>query len=60
MNGIPRYVPGFDGPTGFPSLIDALLRTGFDASGAAGVLGGNALRVLKETLPGPSASGRTS
>ncbi|GAB5906301.1 MULTISPECIES: dipeptidase [Mycobacteroides] len=60
MNGIPRYVPGFDGPTGFPSLIDALLRTGFDASGAAGVLGGNALRVLKEALPGPSASGRTS
>lgn len=59
MNGIPRYVPGFDGPTGFPSLIDALLRTGFDASEATGILGGNALRVLKQTLPGPPGSART-
>lgn len=53
MNGIPGYAKGFDGPTGFPSLIDALLRTGFDASEVSGILGDNALRVLKAALPGP-------
>ncbi|ORB56254.1 dipeptidase [Mycobacteroides saopaulense] len=52
MNGIPGYAQGFDGPTGFPSLIEALLRAGFDAAEASGIVGDNALRVLKTALPG--------
>ncbi|WP_457149869.1 dipeptidase [Mycobacteroides abscessus] len=52
MNGIPGYAKGFDGPTGFPTLVEALLHTGFDTAEVTAILGGNAQRVLKEALPG--------
>lgn len=52
MNGIPGYAKGFDGPTGFPMLVEALLHTGFDTAEVTAILGGNAQRVLKEALPG--------
>ncbi|WP_109549548.1 dipeptidase [Mycobacteroides chelonae] len=50
MNGVTGYVPGFDGAKDFPSLAAALLRIGFDTGEVTGILGGNALRVLRTVL----------
>lgn len=50
MNGVTGYVRGFDGAKDFPSLAAALLRIGFDPGEVTGILGGNALRVLKTVL----------
>ncbi|WP_078354009.1 dipeptidase [Mycobacteroides chelonae] len=57
MNGVPSYVHGFDGAKDFPSLAAALLLIGFDPGEVTGILGGNALRVLKTVLA-PGRNGK--
>jgi microsomal dipeptidase-like Zn-dependent dipeptidase len=46
MNGVPGVMAGFGDETDLPKLTGALLDGGFDDREVAGVLGGNALRVL--------------
>jgi membrane dipeptidase len=47
MNGVPGVMAGFGGATDLPKLTDALLDGGFDHREIEGILGGNALRVLR-------------
>lgn len=42
--------------TGLPLLTAALLEEGFDDEEVRAIMGGNVVRVLRETLPGPSGS----
>ena len=48
MNGIPGVMAGFRGVTDLPKVTCALLDAGFDRREVEGVLGGNALRVLRQ------------
>ncbi|MFG1797708.1 dipeptidase [Nocardia sp. NPDC049149] len=50
MNGVIGYLDGFGGPRDLPMLATALTHTGFDAAEVRGILGDNALRVLKTVL----------
>jgi microsomal dipeptidase-like Zn-dependent dipeptidase len=47
MNGVPGVMAGFDGETDLPKLTAGLLGGGFGAGEVEGILGANALRVLK-------------
>jgi microsomal dipeptidase-like Zn-dependent dipeptidase len=47
MNGVPGVMAGFDGETDLPKLTAALLDDGFDDGEVEGILGANALRVLR-------------
>ncbi|WP_433662292.1 dipeptidase [Nocardia sp. CA-128927] len=63
MNGVIGYLDGLKGPRDFPNLAAALSHIGFDAAEVRGILGDNALRVLKtallqnDRLPAPTSSG---
>ncbi len=46
-NGVPGVMAGFGGPADLVTLTSALLDAGFDAREVEGVLGANALRVLR-------------
>uniref|UniRef100_UPI0019551155 dipeptidase n=1 Tax=Mycolicibacterium llatzerense TaxID=280871 RepID=UPI0019551155 len=59
MNGVTSYAHGFGGAKDFPALTAALLRIGFDRAEVTGILGGNALRVLKTVLAPSRADKRT-
>lgn len=48
MNGVPGVMAGFSGETDLPRVTCALLDAGFGHSEVAGILGGNALRVLRD------------
>ncbi|HEY5821000.1 MAG TPA: membrane dipeptidase [Propionibacteriaceae bacterium] len=48
MNGVPGVMAGFGGEPDLPRITRALLETGFDDTEVAGILGGNALRVLRQ------------
>ncbi|HZC73185.1 MAG TPA: membrane dipeptidase [Jatrophihabitans sp.] len=48
MNGVPGVMAGFGGETDLPKLTAALLDGGFGEREVEEILGGNALRVLKE------------
>lgn len=48
LNGVPGAMAGFDGPADLPKVTAALLGAGFDAQEVRGVLGQNALRVLRQ------------
>ncbi|WP_107660344.1 dipeptidase [Nocardia suismassiliense] len=50
MNGVTGYIDGYDGPRCFPTLAPVLATAGFDSAEVHGILGGNALRVLKAAL----------
>ena len=43
--------------TGWPALTEALVGAGFSESEISAILGGNVLRVLRETLPQPAEFG---
>jgi hypothetical protein len=70
LNGVPGVMAGYRGAGDLPLVTGALLSAGFDAQEVASVLGGNALRVLREVearakrSPRPpdllSLAGRTS
>jgi microsomal dipeptidase-like Zn-dependent dipeptidase len=47
MNGVPGVMAGFGDETDLPKVTDALLDGGFDDGEVEGILGGNALRVLR-------------
>jgi membrane dipeptidase len=47
MNGVPGVMVGFSGPTDLPKVTSALLQSGFDHREVRGILGENALRVLR-------------
>lgn len=47
MNGIPRAMAGFRGAIDLPEVTSAFLDAGFDHRDVRGILGVNALRVLK-------------
>src|SRR5262245_21725738 len=47
MNGVPGVMAGFGGEADLPKLTAALLDGGFDAGEVKGILGANALRVLR-------------
>jgi membrane dipeptidase len=47
MNGVPRLMDGYRGETDLPLVTAALLDAGFGAAEVRGILGGNALRVLR-------------
>lgn len=55
MNGVPGFVEGFEVPTGFSTLGDALRRTGFSAPEVEGILGGNAVRVMRKVVDKPQS-----
>jgi microsomal dipeptidase-like Zn-dependent dipeptidase len=48
MNGIPGVMAGYGDETDLPKVTAALLGGGFDASEVEGIIGGNALRVLRQ------------
>jgi membrane dipeptidase len=48
FDGIPDTLKGFEDPSRFPDLTDALLARGLDKAGVRLILGENFLRVLKE------------
>lgn len=48
MNGVPGVMAGFGGETDLPNVTCALLDAGFDQREVQGVLGGNALRLLRQ------------
>jgi len=48
LNGVPGVMAGYRGAGDLPLVTGALLSAGFDAQEVASVLGGNALRVLRE------------
>jgi microsomal dipeptidase-like Zn-dependent dipeptidase len=58
MNGVPGVMAGFGGESDLPSVTCALLDAGFDRTEVQGILGGNALRVLRQVeeraRPAPS------
>ena len=47
MNGVPGVMAGFKGEADLPKLTGALLHAGFDGREVKGILGENALRVLR-------------
>jgi microsomal dipeptidase-like Zn-dependent dipeptidase len=47
MNGVPGVMAGFGDETDLPKVTSALLDGGFDAREVEGILGANALRVLR-------------
>lgn len=47
-NGLPAVADGYRGPRDLPRLTDALLAAGFDPGEVTGILGLNALRVLRQ------------
>lgn len=48
MNGVPRVAAGFGGEGDLPTITRALLDGGFDRTEVQGILGGNAVRVLRQ------------
>jgi microsomal dipeptidase-like Zn-dependent dipeptidase len=48
MNGVPGVMAGFGGETDLVKVTSALLDAGFDHPEVQGILGGNALRVLRQ------------
>jgi microsomal dipeptidase-like Zn-dependent dipeptidase len=46
VNGVPGLMAGYHGERDFPTLIQALRRTGFSDAETAGIAGGNMARVL--------------
>jgi membrane dipeptidase len=48
MNGVPGVMAGFGDETDLPKLTSALLDGGFGDREVQGILGGNALRVLRQ------------
>jgi microsomal dipeptidase-like Zn-dependent dipeptidase len=48
MNGVPGVMAGFSGQADLPKLTSALLDGGFSDREVAGILGANALRVLRQ------------
>jgi len=48
MNGVPGVMAGFDGEADLPKVTSALLDGGFSDREVEGILGGNALRVLRQ------------
>jgi microsomal dipeptidase-like Zn-dependent dipeptidase len=48
MNGVPGVMAGFDGEPDLPKVTSALLDGGFSDREVEGILGGNALRVLRQ------------
>lgn len=48
MNGVPGVMAGFDGEADLPKVTSALLHGGFGDTEVEGILGGNALRVLRQ------------
>jgi microsomal dipeptidase-like Zn-dependent dipeptidase len=48
MNGVPGLMKGYRGERDIPSVTAALLDAGFTEDETRGVIGGNALRVLRE------------
>jgi microsomal dipeptidase-like Zn-dependent dipeptidase len=46
MNGVPGLMAGYHGERDFPTLTQALRRTGFSDAETAGIAGGNMARVL--------------
>jgi microsomal dipeptidase-like Zn-dependent dipeptidase len=49
MNGVPRHMAGYRGETDLPTITADLLAAEFTAEEVRGVIGGNALRVLRES-----------
>jgi membrane dipeptidase len=47
------YVPGLEGPAGFPDVTSALLRRGFAGDDVAKILGGNVARLFAAELGRP-------
>jgi microsomal dipeptidase-like Zn-dependent dipeptidase len=47
MNGVPGVMAGYRGEQDLPLVTRALLETGFDEEEVRGIIGGNALRVLR-------------
>jgi microsomal dipeptidase-like Zn-dependent dipeptidase len=50
MNGVPGYMEGYSDVRDMPGLSAVLEQAGFDAAEVAGIMGGNALRVLRAVL----------
>lgn len=48
MNGVPGVMAGYGGEIDLPKVTDALLDAGFDHQEMRGILGGNALRLLRQ------------
>lgn len=48
MNGVPAVMAGFGGESDLPRVTCTLLETGFDEREVQAILGGNALRVLRQ------------
>lgn len=48
LNGVPGVMAGYRGETDLPEVTAALLGSGFDRREVEGILGGNALRVLRQ------------
>jgi microsomal dipeptidase-like Zn-dependent dipeptidase len=48
LNGVPGVMAGYGGETDLPKVTGALLDAGFDRREVEGILGGNALRVLRQ------------
>jgi microsomal dipeptidase-like Zn-dependent dipeptidase len=47
MNGVPGVMAGYGGESDLPEVTGALLDAGFDRTEVTGIVGGNALRVLR-------------
>lgn len=48
MNGVPGVMAGFAGESDLPKVTAALLDAGFDERDVEGIIGGNALRLLRD------------
>ena len=46
-------IEGLEGPDGYPNLVDALRRRGYDGERLDAILGGNLLRLFRQGLPQP-------
>ncbi|MFJ4770804.1 dipeptidase [Streptomyces uncialis] len=59
VEGVPAdvYLPGLTGPAGLPLVTEALQRRGWPEDDIVAVLGGNALRLLREELGRPASVG---
>jgi microsomal dipeptidase-like Zn-dependent dipeptidase len=44
-------IDDLEGPEGFPNLVEALRRRGYDGERLDAILGGNLLRLFRRTLP---------